>query len=125
MADPEWVPGDMLGLPIPAHSGALRIAGSSFLTDAFRAIATLPADNRVVDLTRFEDWPGGSTDRKLLLSVAYEKPALELCTDLFVKFSRDFADPMRDRSRYQMDSEVRFACFVTPPSPSVDLQRTP
>jgi hypothetical protein len=40
MADPEWVPGDMLGLSLPAHS-------------------------------------------------------------------EDFADPMRDRSRYQMDSEVR------------------
>jgi hypothetical protein len=37
MPDPAWVPGDMLGLSIPAHSDALRIAGESFLTDAFRA----------------------------------------------------------------------------------------
>jgi hypothetical protein len=109
MADSEWVPGDMLGLPIPAHSEALRFAGTAFLTDAFRASGALTADNRVVDITRFEDWPGGSTGRKLLLSVAYEKPAPGLHTELFVKFSRDFADPLRDRSRYQMQSEVRFA----------------
>jgi hypothetical protein len=109
MADPEWAPGDRLGLSIPANSEALRIAGQSFLTDAFRASGALTADNRVVDITRLEDWPGGSTGRKLLLSVAYEKPAPGLYTELFVKFSRDFADPLRDRSRYQMDSEVRFA----------------
>jgi hypothetical protein len=47
MADSEWVPGDMLGLPIPAHSEALRIAGKSFLTDAFRASGALATDNRV------------------------------------------------------------------------------
>ena len=109
MADPEWVPGDMLGLPIPAHPDALRIAGQSFLTQAFRASGALPAGNRVVAITRFEAWPGGSTGRKLLLSVVYEKSAPGQHNELFVKFSRDFADPVRDRSRYQMDSEVRFA----------------
>jgi hypothetical protein len=86
MADPEWARGDMLGLSIPAHSEALRIAGKSFLTDAFRASGSLAADNRVVDVARFEDWPGGSTGRQLLLSVAYEKPAPGLHTELFVKF---------------------------------------
>jgi hypothetical protein len=109
MTDPEWVRGDMLGLSIPAHSEALRIAAESFLTDAFRASGTLAADNRVVAVTRFEDWPGGSTGRKLILSVAYERPAPGLHTELFVKFSRDFCDPVRDRARYQMQSEVRFA----------------
>ena len=99
----------MLGLPIPAHSGALRVAAESFLTNAFRASGALAADNRVVEVTRFEDWPGGSTGRKLILSVAYERPAPGLYTELFVKFSRDFSDPVRDRARYQMESEVRFA----------------
>ena len=98
MADPEWVPGDMLGLSIPAHPEALRIAGQSYLTQAFRASGALPADNRVVAVTRFEDWPGGSTGRKLLLLCV--RPAPRLHTELFVKFSRDFADPLRDRSRY-------------------------
>jgi hypothetical protein len=109
MTDRDWVRGDMLGLPIPAHSEALRIAAESFLTDAFRASGSLAADNRVVEVTRFEDWPGGSTGRKLFLSVAYERPAPGLPTELFAKFSRDFSDPLRDRARYQMESEVRFA----------------
>jgi hypothetical protein len=99
----------MLGLPIPAHSEALRVEAESFLTDAFRASGALAADNRVVEVTRFEDWPGGSTGRKLFLSVAYERPVPGLPTELFAKFSRDFSDPVRDRARYQMDSEVRFA----------------
>jgi hypothetical protein len=107
----EWVRGDMSGLQIPAHSGALRVAGESFLTQAFRASGALPADNRVVAITQFEEWLGGSTGRKLLLSVAYESPAPELHTRLFVKFSRDFDDPIRDRSKRQMQSEVQFACM--------------
>lgn len=106
---PEWVSGDMLGLSIPAHGEALRLAGESFLTDAFHASSVLAADNRVIAVTRFEHWNGGSTGRKLLLSVAYANPAPGLHTELFVKFSRDFADPLRDQARYQMESEVRFA----------------
>jgi hypothetical protein len=108
---PEWVPGDMLGLNIPAHSEALRVGGESFLTEAFRASGALAADNRVAEITRLEEWPGGSTGRKLLLSVAYEKPAPGLHTELFVKFSRDFSDAVRDRGRRQMESEVRFAAL--------------
>src|SRR5262249_50873609 len=104
----ECLPGDLSGLSIPADSEALRIAGESFLTGAFRASGALDADNRVVEITGFEDWPGGSTGRKLLLSVRYARPAEHLPTELFVKFSRDFTDPVRDRARFQMESEVRF-----------------
>jgi len=107
----EWVRGDMSGLQIPAHSSALRVAGESFLTQAFRASGALAADNRVVAITQFEEWLGGSTGRKVLLSVVYERPASELHTRLFVKFSRDFDDPIRDRSKRQMQSEVQFACM--------------
>ena len=32
--------------------------------------------------------------------------------DLFVKFSRDFDDPIRDNGRTQMEMEVRFAFHV-------------
>ena len=105
----DWVPGDMLGLPIPAHSAALRAGGEIFLTRAFRASGALSADNCVTGITRFEEWSGGSTGRKLLLGVTYEKPATGLHTELFVKFSRDFGDATRDRSKRQMESEVRFA----------------
>jgi hypothetical protein len=115
MNDADWVPGDLSGLAIPAHATALRIAGERFLTDAFRAGGALSAENRVVAVTRCDDWAGGSTGRKLLLSVAYAQPAAGLPTDLFVKFSRDFDDPIRDRARRQMASEVRFAAMSRVP----------
>ena len=111
----EWVPGDMLGLHIPAHSEAMRAGGAAFLTEAFRASGALAADNRVAGITQFEECLGGGTGRKLFLSVAYEKPAPELHTDLFVKFSRDFDDEIRDRSRHMMNSEVRFAALSRTP----------
>ena len=111
----DWVVGDMLGLGIPAHSGSLRAGGEAFLTQAFRATGALEADNRVTRITRFEECPGGSTGRKLLLSVEYEKPSPGLHTDLFVKFSRDFDDEIRDRAKIQMELEVRFALLTRSP----------
>jgi hypothetical protein len=107
MSVSEWVPGDSLGLQIPAHSEALRAGGESFLTEAFRASGALAADNRVTRITQFEECPGGSTGRKLLLSVAYEKSAPGLHAELFVKFSRDFDDAIRDRARNQLEAEVQ------------------
>src|ERR1700755_338866 len=109
MSFSDWAPGDALGLQIPAHSDALREGGEDFLTRAFQAAGALPKDNKVTRITQFEDCPGGSTGRKLLLSVEYEKPAPDLHQDLFVKFSRDFDDELRDRARIQMELEVRFA----------------
>jgi len=105
----DWAVGDLLGLRIPAHSEALRAGGVAFLTAAFQATGALSADNRVKQITQFEECPGGSTGRKLLLSVEYERPAPGLHTNLFVKFSRDFDDALRDRARIQMELEVRFA----------------
>jgi len=107
----DWVPGDLLGLRIPSHAEALRAGGTAFLTDAFRAAGALPADNSVRRVTEFAEVGGGSTGRKLLLSVEYEKPDPALHTELFVKFSRDFTDPVRDRGRTQMQFEVRFAAL--------------
>jgi hypothetical protein len=105
----------MLGLQIPAHSRSLRAGGEAFLTEAFRAAGALDAENRVTRITRFEECPGGSTGRKLLLSVEYEKPSPGLHTDLFVKFSRDFDDEIRDRAKIQMELEVRFALLSRSP----------
>jgi hypothetical protein len=106
---PDWVIGDTLGLPIPAHSAALRDGGETYLTHAFRASGALAAGNRVKRITQFEEWQGGSTGRKVLLSVDYEQPAPGLHRELFVKFSRDFTDAIRDRAKRQMQSEVRLA----------------
>ncbi len=111
----DWVTGDETGLVIPAHMQALREGGVAFLTTALRTSGVLGADNAVVRITGFEECPGGSTGAKVFLSVAYEKPAPGLLEDLFVKFSRDFDDPIRDRGRNQLEPEVRFAAISRHP----------
>ena len=50
-----------------------------------------------------------------MLSVEYDRPAPGLHTDLFVKFSRDFDNPVRDRGKTQMEPEVRFAALSRAP----------
>lgn len=107
MSIQDWAPGNLLELKIPAHGAALHAGGAGFLTDAFRATGALAADNRVTRITEFAEIRGGSTGRKLLLSVDYDKPGPP--NRLFVKFSRDFDDAARDRGRVQMESEVRLA----------------
>jgi hypothetical protein len=111
----DWIRGDLLGLDIPAHSEALRAGGIDFLTRAFRAAGAIGEDNRVTDVSELREISGGSTGRKLLLSVDYAKPSPALHTELFVKFSRDFGDPMRDRARIQMELEVHFALLSRSP----------
>jgi hypothetical protein len=123
MAQIDWVPGDMLGLGIPAHAQALRAGGAGFLTEAFRRTGTLAADNRVARITRFEEFSGGSTGRKLILSVEYEKPLPDLHSELFVKFSRDFDDEIRDRAKIQMELEVKFAALSRIPNFPIAVPR--
>lgn len=108
-AQADFVRGDATGLLIPAHGEALRGGGAEFLTRAFQAFGSLSADNRVARITRLEPCPGGSTGQKLFLSVEYARPEPQLHADLFVKFSRDFTDPLRDHGKYEMESEARFA----------------
>jgi hypothetical protein len=109
----HWAVGDRYGLAFPADPVALRSGGARFLTDAFRASGVL-RDNGVARITGIREVPGGSTGRKVVLSVEYEKPA-ELHTDFFVKFSRDLDDPVRDRGKTQMEPEVRFAALSRAP----------
>lgn len=111
----DWVQGDALGLDIPAHAEALGTGGADFLTAAFHAAGSLPANNRVRAITECREVKGGSTGRKLLLSVNYEKPSPDLHRHLFVKFSRDFDDAIRDRGRGQMELEVLFALLSRSP----------
>ena len=84
-----------------------------FLTEAFRATGALASDGTVRAITELEEFRGGSTGRKALLSVDYD--GADLPTDLFVKFSRDFDDAGRDRGRTQMEFEVRFALLSRTP----------
>jgi hypothetical protein len=113
----DFVAGQATELQIPAHADALRAGGESWLTDAFHAFGSLPASNRVRRITRFETCPGGSTGHKLYLGVEYEQPQTGLHTDLFVKFSRDFDNRVRDeRGKFEMESEVRLAAISRLPA---------
>ena len=122
MSAHRWVTGDHFGLAIPADPAALRSGGAAFLTEAFRISGALGADNAVKRISRFDEVPGGSTGRKLLLSVEYDVP--DTHTDLFVKFSRDFDDPIRDRGKTQMESEVRFATLSREPGFPITVPAT-
>ena len=113
--DERWVTGDRFGIAIPADPAALRAGGAAFLTEAFRASGALTAPNAVRRITGFQPISGGSTGRKLVLSVEYQQPGPDLHTDLFVKFSRDFDNPVRDRGKTQMEPEVRFAALSRAP----------
>jgi hypothetical protein len=106
-----FVRGDASGLALPAHAQALRNAGEGFLTAAFRRFGALSPDNRVVRITQFAPFGGGNSGHKVLLSVEFERAEPGLHADLFVKFSRDFADVFRDRRRYELEAEVRFAAL--------------
>jgi hypothetical protein len=81
--------------------------GPRFLTAAFRAFGTL-SDDSVARVIECREAPGGSTGRKVVVSVEYDAPEQASPTKLFVKFSRDFDNPARDRGRTQMEPEVRF-----------------
>jgi len=108
-----WVRGDHFGLDMPAHADALRSGGPQFLTEVFRASGALGPDDSVTAVTGLTEFRGGSTGRKALLSVAYDRA--ELPMELFAKFSRDFDDPARDIGRTQMEFEVRFALLSRTP----------
>jgi hypothetical protein len=111
----DWVEGDHLGLNIPAHIDALRSAGAAFLTQAFQASGVIAGDNSIAAITRLEACAGGSTGRKFWLSVQYAKSQPELHTDLFVKFSRDFDDHIRDQAKDQLEAEVKLALLSRSP----------
>lgn len=109
MAIIDWARGDTFGLDFPAHPEALKSGGPEFLTRAFRTSGALAEDNSVTQITSLDEWMLGGTGVKALLSVTYERNAPGLPRDLFVKFSRNFSDKVRDSGRYHMPPEVRLA----------------
>ena len=118
-----WVTGDRLGISFPAHPDALRDGGVAFLTKAFHTSGVLDS-NAVVRIDRCEEVTGGSTGRKMLLDIEYRTARRDLNTDLFVKFSRDFDDPVRDRGRTQMESEFKFALLSLTPGFPIAVPHT-
>jgi hypothetical protein len=109
----RWVAGDQFGMAFPADPAALRSGGAGFLSDAFRASGMLASDNTVTTITDFREVAGGSTGRKVVLSVEYDRPQPGLHRELFVKFSRDFDNPTRDRGKTQVPS-VQFGDYHRP-----------
>lgn len=101
--------GDHFGLEMPAHPQAMEGSAAEFLTAAFHRYGSLPPGNRVARVKCFEPFPGGNSGQKLILSVEYEQADPALHTELFAKFSRDFADPFRDRRRMELEAEIRLA----------------
>jgi hypothetical protein len=99
-----WAIGDQHGLAFPADPMALRSDGTRFRTEALRAFGAL-RDNSVTKITEFREVAGGSTGGKVVLSVEYHQPAPVLHRDVFVKFSRDLDNPVRDRGKTQMEPE--------------------
>jgi hypothetical protein len=112
----DWAQGDRLGLDLPAHPDALRAGGPEFLTRAFHASGTLARDNRVVAITRFDEWMVGGTGAKAMFAVTYARDEPGLPRDLFAKFSRSFTDRGRDSARYNMEPEVRLANLSCDPA---------
>lgn len=111
----RWAPGGVFGLALPADAEALLSGGPGWLTEAFRAAGSLAAGERIVRIVGWEEFRGGGTGRKLLLTVAYETPRPGLPEELFVKFSRDLDDELRDSGRVQMVSEVDVALLSRSP----------
>jgi len=109
---------------LPAHGDALALGGADWLTQAFRAFGSIAPGNAISRIVRLERCPGGSTGAKFLLDVEYARPGAGLHERLFVKFSRDFADPRRDHpGRYEMASEAPFMALARLPGFPVDVAR--
>src|SRR5262245_10964215 len=106
---PRTVTGDYLGVPFPPTIETLLEQGAGFLTEAFRAAGSLAPDNRVTAVASHTEFYGGGMGRKLRLSLEYARPDAGLHSELFVKFPRDFGDPLRALFGPLMEAEVRFA----------------
>ena len=114
-ADKRWVAGEIFGLKIPADAAALVAGGTEFLTEAFHASGALATHNSVCRIAKTDEFLGGGTGKKLLLTLAYELPAPALPERLFIKFSRNFDNELWDRARFTMISEANFAVLSRSP----------
>ncbi|KQZ73763.1 hypothetical protein ASE06_15610 [Sphingopyxis sp. Root214] len=103
----EFVRGEETGTEFPTTIEAFRKTGTAFLTQAFRAVGAIPADDEIVAITRADEFVGGGMGRKLLLDVEYARGE-GLGEQLFVKFPLDEGHPQRELFTWPMRAEVRF-----------------
>ncbi|RBY90639.1 hypothetical protein [Blastococcus sp. TF02A-26] len=111
----HWAPGAHFGLEVPSDAATLLADGPGFLTRAFRAAGSLGPEGSVRRVVAAREFEGGGTGKKLLLTVEYDRPPAGLPEELFVKFSRNHDDELRDSGRFQMVSEVAFAVLSRAP----------
>lgn len=120
---PERVTGANTGIAFPTTVEHLLKAGPDFLTRAMRAAGALSADNAVTAITASQEFHGGGMGRKLWLDVDYVRPAPNLHTRLFAKFTREFGDPLLDLFGPLMESEIRFALLSRQPGFPIRVPR--
>jgi hypothetical protein len=114
--------GDATGMDIPAHPEALMAAGPEFLTRALQHFGTLAADNAITAFSA-KPCPGGSTGKKLFLTLETLRPEPGLDRVVFAKFSRDFDDDRRDWQRTEMAGEARFVALSRNPDFPIRVPR--
>jgi hypothetical protein len=112
---PRAVTGRETGVSFPTSLDNLLDQGAHFLTRAFRATAAIAPDNAVTGITTHKEFFGGGMGRKLWLTVTYADDAPGLHHELFVKFPREFGDPLRELFGPLMEPEVRFALLSMRP----------
>ena len=115
--------GAATGIVFPTHPQALLDAGPAFLTRAFRAYGTLPAGAQVRAIRDAADCPAGNSGKKLFLTLDYAGAPPGTPHHLFVKFSRQFDDPFRDRRARELEGEVRLADLSRAPAFPVKVAR--
>lgn len=77
--------GMIYGLEFPWTDSMVRTYGAKWLTDAFHAAGTLPAENEVEEIVDIKAWEGGSNGLKLKIVVKYRRLRDGLHTTLFGK----------------------------------------
>jgi hypothetical protein len=103
---PKFVQGQQTGVQFPTTIESFREQGADFLTRAFRAVGSMPADDSVTAIAATE-FVGGGMGRKLHLDIEYERGE-GLHKKLFVKFPHDFGHPQREAFTPTLELEARF-----------------
>ncbi|MFM5906937.1 MAG: hypothetical protein ACKOPO_05035 [Novosphingobium sp.] len=125
MAGLQTVPavGEWTGLFLPATAAELAACGPDWWTAAFRAFGVFGSDDRATAVLRCEAAGGGNSGQKAVAEIAWQSGPRQRCDTLFVKFSRDFGDPFRDRRRDELEAEVRLARLARHPAFPVKVAR--
>ena len=119
----RWVTGDQFGVAIPADPAALDGGGARFSPTRFapRVCSRTTTASRASPSSARS--PAAARAARSCCRSNTHEPAPGLHTDLFVKFSRDFDNPIRDRGKTQMEPEVRFAALSRAPGFPIAVPR--